>query len=165
MNLQPRIQTIAPKKLIGNQVTMSFTDNKTRELWQAFMPHRNKIINKLNADLICMQIYDGNLNFNNFTPNTTFQKWAVIEVADITNIPPGMQSFTLPGGTYAVFDYKGAASAFAPTFRYIFYEWLPQSGYELDSRPHFEILGAKYKNENPESEEEIWVPLKAQTSD
>jgi AraC family transcriptional regulator len=32
--------------------------------------------------------------------------------------------------------------------------------YELDDRPHFEILGDKYKNNDPNSEEEIWIPIK-----
>ena len=159
MNLQPRIQTITEKNLIGTHVTMSIVDNKTRELWQGFMPRRKEIKNNLNTDLICMQVYDDALDFKAFTPNTPFQKWAALEVTDTADAPQGMQTFTLPGGMYAIFDYKGAPSAFAPTFRYIFYEWLPQSGYELDRRPHFEVLGAKYKNEDPESEEEIWVPI------
>ena len=30
----------------------------------------------------------------------------------------------------------------------------------LDQRPHFEILGSKYKNENPASEEEVRIPIK-----
>ena len=27
------------------------------------------------------------------------------------------------------------------------------------SGPHFEILGAQYKNNEPDSEEEIWIPI------
>jgi AraC family transcriptional regulator len=34
------------------------------------------------------------------------------------------------------------------------------SGYEIDARPHFEILGSKYVNADAESEEEIWIPIK-----
>ncbi|MGK2861531.1 MAG: GyrI-like domain-containing protein [Chitinophagaceae bacterium] len=45
-------------------------------------------------------------------------------------------------------------------FSYIFNTWLPPSGYDLDNRPHFEILGEKYKNDDPLSEEEIWIPIK-----
>jgi AraC family transcriptional regulator len=30
----------------------------------------------------------------------------------------------------------------------------------LDNRPHFEILGEKYKQGSPDSEEEIWIPVK-----
>jgi AraC family transcriptional regulator len=35
---------------------------------------------------------------------------------------------------------------------------LPGSEYFLDNRPHFEVLGDKYKNNDPTSEEEIWKP-------
>ncbi|RYE38364.1 MAG: GyrI-like domain-containing protein, partial [Sphingobacteriales bacterium] len=42
----------------------------------------------------------------------------------------------------------------------IFTEWLPNSAYELDDRPHFELLGSKYKNDDAESEEEIFVPVR-----
>ena len=34
------------------------------------------------------------------------------------------------------------------------------SEYEFDNRPQFEILGEKYKNNAPDSEEEIWIPIK-----
>ncbi|MFM9945765.1 MAG: GyrI-like domain-containing protein, partial [Bacteroidia bacterium] len=42
----------------------------------------------------------------------------------------------------------------------IYGTWIPNSEYNLDNRPHFEILGEKYKNNHPDSEEEIWIPIK-----
>jgi len=71
-----------------------------------------------------------------------------------------METFTIPAGMYAVFLYKGTPAEFGPTFNYIFNTWLPGSAYEADDRPHFEVLGEKYKNNDPESEEEIWVPIR-----
>jgi AraC family transcriptional regulator len=71
-----------------------------------------------------------------------------------------METFTLTSGLYAVFQYKGTANEAAGTFQYILGTWLPNSEYTLDSRPHFEILGEKYKNNDPDSEEEIWIPIK-----
>jgi AraC family transcriptional regulator len=44
-------------------------------------------------------------------------------------------------------------------FQYIYSTWLPASGYALDNRPHFELLGEKYKQGSPHSEEEIWIPI------
>ena len=58
-----------------------------------------------------------------------------------------------------IFDYKGSSTD-TSIFQYIFRTWLPSSSYQLDDRPHFEVLGAKYKNNDPESEEEIWIPIK-----
>jgi AraC family transcriptional regulator len=65
----------------------------------------------------------------------------------------------IPPGTYAVFHYKGLSSD-SSVWRYIYNEWLPNSPWELDHRPHFERLGAKYKNEDPNSEEDIYIPVR-----
>ena len=86
-----------------------------------------------------------------------------IEVSDINAIPDDMESYTLTGGLYAVFTHKGAAATGPETFRYIFGTWLPASEYGLDNRAHFEILGDKYRNDDPDSEEEIWIPIRSKT--
>lgn len=135
---------------------MSFADNKTGLLWQRFMPRRKEIANSLSADLISMQIYPPGFDFN---PQSNFEKWAAIEVSDFGSVPEQMETFVLPGGLYAMFAYTGSSTD-TRIFQYIFMEWLPQSGYRLDNRPHFEVLGEKYKNASPDSEEEIWIPVK-----
>jgi len=71
-----------------------------------------------------------------------------------------METFTLSGGEYAVFDYKGSSDDSSIFFQYIFMTWLPNSEYKLDNRPHFEVLGEKDKNNDSNSEEEIWIPIK-----
>ena len=139
-------------------MTMSFANNKTGELWRSFMPVRKGIANNVGTDLYSMQIYPP-LFFDHFTPVAEFEKWAAIEVASFDTVPEGMETFTLPGGLYAVFFYKGDAANAAQVFQYILGTWLPGSGYALDIRPHFELIGAKYKNGNPDSEEEIWIPV------
>jgi AraC family transcriptional regulator len=30
----------------------------------------------------------------------------------------------------------------------------------MDNRPYFALMGEKYKGENPESEEDFWIPVK-----
>jgi AraC family transcriptional regulator len=159
--MEPRITISEEKKLIGKHLSMSFTDNRTVELWKSFIPCRKEIRNSLTSDLISMQVYDNLLYFRNFDQNAIFEKWAAVEVSDFNTIPAGMEPFTLPYGLYAVFLHKGGASTGTITFRYIFETWLPRSGYNLDIRPHFEILGEKYKNDSPDSEEEIWIPIKS----
>lgn len=159
-NIIPIIQNITSKKLIGKHLTMSFADNKTFALWNSFIPHRKEIRNAIDAiTMYSLQIYNRDF-FVKFNPHTEFEKWAAVEVSDFNAIPEGMESLTIPGGQYAVFHYIGSHNNGQDIFGYIFGEWLPASGYELDERPHFEILGPKYKNGDPESEEEIWIPIK-----
>lgn len=158
--MKPIIKTIAPKILIGKRLSMSFADNKTFSLWNGFMPHRKQILNPVNHDLISMQVYPMGFNFEIFDANAEFDKWAAVEVSDINVVPDGMEMFPLSGGLYAVFMHYGPANQGERTFGYIFRSWLPASEYVLDDRPHFEVLGEKYKNNDPDSEEEIWIPIK-----
>jgi AraC family transcriptional regulator len=158
--MKPRIVTFPEKRLIGKRLRMTLTDNRTVELWKSFMPKRKLILNSKSADLFSIRVYEKIPDFINYTYDTEFEKWAAVEVENFDNVPDEMETFTLPGGLYAVFDYKGAASAGEKIFRYIFETWLPDSAYFLDNRPHFEILGEKYKNEDPESEEEVCIPIK-----
>jgi AraC family transcriptional regulator len=153
------IKNLAGKKLIGKRMTMSFSGDRTGDLWRSFMPRRKEIKNSIGAELYSIQNY-GPSWFDNFNPDALFEKWAAIEVSDFDTVPDEMETLFLPEGLYAVFLYKGAASEAGPTFQYIIGKWLPASEYELDNRPHFEILGDKYRNEDPASEEEIWIPIK-----
>lgn len=137
---------------------MSLADNKTRELWRSFMLLYKTIPQLPTSDLISLQVYEVGY-FSDFDPASKFQKWAAVEMPESAQVPEGLEPFILPGGNYAVFDYKGPAND-PGIFRYIFSTWLPASGYILDDRPHFEVLGDHYKNEDPDSEEEIWIPIK-----
>lgn len=154
----PKIKISAEKKLVGVRLTMSFADYKIGELWRAFLPRRKEITNHLTTDLVSLVVYQPN-HFEAFKPANKFERWAVVEVADFDNIPAGMDSLVLTSGLYAVFDYKGLNTDHS-IFQYILETWLPTSGYALDNRPHFEVLGEKYKNNDPASEEEIWIPIK-----
>ena len=156
--MKPRIETSNERKLVGKRLTMSLTDNKTGQLWESFLSGHRAINNKLNNDLISMQVYQPR-HFADFKPPNEFEKWATSEVADFGNVPSDMETFLLASGLYAVFHYKGSSND-ASIFQYIFGTWLPASDYELDDRPHFEVLGDKYKNNDPISEEEIWIPIK-----
>jgi AraC family transcriptional regulator len=153
--LQPRILELQPKTLAGKQQRMSLVHNQTGLLWQRFMQQRSQLA-AVNNLLYSLQVYNADY-FTSFNPANEFTKWALAEVNDATHLPEGFEAFYLPGGLYAVFDHKGSSTAI---FQEIFSQWLPQSGYVLDDRPHFERLGEKYKNNSADSEEEIWIPVK-----
>jgi AraC family transcriptional regulator len=155
----PRIESITEKKLIGTRIRMRLSDNQTGLLWRDFMPRRKEIRNSLNTNLFSIEIYDRSHDFRDFNLDTEFEKWAAIEVSNFDIIPEQMEAITLTG-MYAVFIYKGDGRDAQTTFEYIFGTWIPNSAYSLDDRAHFEIMGAKYKLNDPSSEEEIWIPIK-----
>lgn len=157
--MQPIIKNLTEKKLIGHFLEMSFIENKTFQLWNGFMPNRKKISNTINANLYSLEVYAEN-HFDNFDPSGSFQKWAAVEVSDYSTIPEGMETLIVPDGLYAVFLHIGPASEGHKTYHYIFTEWLPNSEYTVDERPHFAVMNEKYKKDDPASEEEIWIPIK-----
>lgn len=157
---QPRILTLAPQRLLGKSLAMSVAENKTGLLWQSFAPRIKEIQHRMDANRISLQVYPGDY-FNQFQPQRSFVKWAAVSVASYEGQPADLEEFQLQGGLYAVFDYQGLSSD-PSIFQFIYGEWLPQSDYQLDDRPHFELLGAKYRNEDPLSEEEIWIPIRSE---
>lgn len=144
--------------IVGKRLRMSFADNRTGELWKSFIPRRHEVQQTVGADLYSMQQYPVDF-FTVFNPAAEFEKWAGLEVTEFTSMPSGMDAVIIPAGQYAVFFYRGLHTD-TSIFQYIFTTWLPASDYIVDDRPHFEILGPKYKNNDPASEEEIWIPVK-----
>jgi AraC family transcriptional regulator len=131
--MSPRIEIVQSKKLIGKRMTLSYADYKIGQLWGSFMPDRKHITNPLTNELIALTLYTAD-HFTNFELTNEFEKWACVEV--------------------------GSSAEIAAFYRSIFEEWLPNSNYTLDQRPHVEVMGEKYKNNEPDSEEEIWIPIK-----
>jgi AraC family transcriptional regulator len=156
--MNPRILHSEQKKLVGKKLTMNFLNYNPSELWKNFMPRRKEISDTITNHLIAMTVYKTN-HFKEYKPSNEFIKWATLEVSNFENLPSEMEIFTLEKGLYAVFDYKGLNTDHS-IYNYIYLEWIPNSEYDLDNRPHFEILGEKYKNNDPNSEEEIWIPIK-----
>lgn len=139
---------------------MSLSENKTQELWSSFMPLRKELKHVVGSDLYSLQIYDASYSFKQFNPSAKFVKWAAVEVSSFDNLPEGIETLELEAGLYAVFIHQGTPAQAPKTFGYIFGTWLPNSDYELDARPHFELLGEKYKHNDPSSEEEVWIPIR-----
>jgi len=156
--MNPQIKTFPTTKFIGVHLSFSYADYRAFELWSRFMPRRNEIQNTIGTALYNIQVNPENFDFN---PNTPFVKWAVMAVSAVEFVPNGMEVLKIPEGLYAVFHYQGDQSNTTTFFNQIYTVWLPNSDYELDSRPQFEILGGKYKNNDPTSQEEIWVPIKS----
>ena len=122
------------------------------------MPRRKEIQQSVGTELYSIEIYPSTY-FTNFSLAKEFEKWAAVEVSDFT-VPNELETLICPKGLYAVFIHKGPASEGPKTYQYILMNWLPSSGYQVDLRPHFAVMGEKYKREDPSSEEELWIPVK-----
>ena len=129
-----------------------------------FIPKRNDISNNISEDIFEVLLYN-KAYFKNFNPNNMFIKWACLEVSDFENTHKNMKQLPIESGLYARFNYKGLAKDIGELMTFIHSDWLPNSEYELDDRPHFNILGKKYKNNHPDSQETVCIPIKASAKD
>lgn len=159
MNRQPRIEILPENKFVGKRIIMSFSDDKTHQLWSSFMPRRREIGHVIGTELYSIEVYPPSF-FTDFNSEASFEKWAAVKVSDFDTVPNGMETLISPEGLYTVFKHIGSAGEGPKTYRYIFQSWFPHSDYHLDDRPHFAIMGEKYKKDDPSSEEELWIPVK-----
>ena len=141
--------------LCGASAPMTLRTFTPWTLWPKVMPQLSRVSNRKNKDLISLRSFEGIPVFGpTADPNFTY-----CGGAEVAGPNEGLEHLEIPPGTYAVFHYKGLSSD-SSVWRYIYIEWLPNSPWELDHRPHFERLGAKYKNEDPNSEEDIYIPVR-----
>lgn len=159
--MTPTIQNLPETLLIGKKVRMNFLNNQTQALWQSFIPRKKDIQNTIGTELYSVEVYDSLSYFDSFSPATEFDKWAAVKVTNMTSIPEEMEALTIPAGLYAVFPFKGMASEVPAMYQFILGTWIPSSIYELAHRPHFAVMGEKYKNNDPDSEEELWIPIQS----
>lgn len=153
--MNPKLVNISKKKVVGMRSTMHHQDYENIvALWKGFMPNRKDIQSVINEEFIAIQVYS---DFNSL--EKPFDIWACVEVSDHNSIPNRMEAFEILEGEYVIFSQKGMDAS--RTYQRIMTEWLPTSGYEIDDRSHFQIMGEKYKNGSPDSEEDFYVPVKS----
>lgn len=152
----PRFCEVVSQQLRGHSVLMSHNSNQTQALWSGFRRQQKQYFPHDPDYFYSVNVYPANY-FETFNPDMPFVKHALVsaEYAGNTDLP--WDIFELPGGLYAVFSHKGPDTSI---FQYIYSTWLPSSGYQLDDRPHFEKMPASYVPGHPESEEEIYIPIR-----
>ncbi|WP_027954646.1 GyrI-like domain-containing protein [Halobacillus kuroshimensis] len=158
--MEPQIVQLENVYLIGESRSMTLTEDKTIELWKSFKPKVKMIPERKDEYFYNLSIYPEGFEWNTFACDTCFTRWAAVHVPSNDEPPESMESFTLNGGLYAVFIHKGPAQTFVRTLNTIFNEWLPNSLYDLDERPHFERMGPEYRMDDLNAEEEVWIPIK-----
>lgn len=151
----PQIVQVSEMSVVGIYVEMQKHEtHKIKALWQKFSPRKDEITNLINSKSIAMQTFTIDKNGE---PNKNFNMWACVEVSNLSDIPSDMKGFIIPKGEYIKVIHIGMDAG--KTYQYIITEWLPNSGYKIDDRPHFQVMGDKYKNGSPDSEEDFYVPI------
>jgi len=158
---EPRIEYLDKIQLIGLSIETSLVENKTYELWRNFKMTLKEIDELEAKTFYSVQKYSPDFP-KAFSPSSKFRKWASIENIQKKEIPKTFDTIEI-GGLFAVFIHKGTTATFHLTTQYIFGVWLPSSTYELENNYHFELMDSKYDPNDPETSEEVWIPVKLKT--
>ena len=68
----------------------------------------------------------------------------------------GLETFTVPAASWAIFPGEGTTQSLQELERRILTEWLPSSGYEYGNAPDIEV----YLNADPQDAKyEVWIPV------
>lgn len=146
--------------IVGMKANMSFEtiNEDTGKLARQFMPRLKEVKNRVDNNTLSLQNY-ADFDYKKVSPTMTFEKWVGVEVTNFDDVPEGMETLTIKAGNYLVIDFKGSMQEFIKNWHYLHSQWLPNSEYELDNRPHFEKLSPSYSPISAVNEEEIWNPV------
>jgi len=168
--MENRIEKLEPTTILGKSLEMSLAQDKTQALWQSFGPLVKNIKNRKDRNFISLQKFDSVFDPQNFDPNTRFIKWAGVALHKSSESGhageihqseiQGLNRYEIQGGLYAVFTHVGPASEFRRSMEFIYGEWFPKNGYHVDDREHFEVLPEGYRPDDPNAQEEIWIPIR-----
>lgn len=158
--MKPEIVQFPGILLTGISARTTFNVDITPGLWARFIARIHKpFVTQFAPEQYSAALYPEGF-FDDFRPDLPFEKWAAGHYSGNGLVDPSLQQLDISPGLYAVFTFTGRASEAAPFFAFIFNEWLPQSGFQVDTRPHFEILPPGYRPEDPEMTELVYIPVK-----
>jgi AraC family transcriptional regulator len=89
-----------------------------------------------------------------------FEYLAGVEVESFDGLPDQLGRMRVPAQKYAVFTHDGHVSQLGATWRHIWQEWLPASGYQDAETPPFELYGERFDPDTGEGGFEIWFPIR-----
>jgi AraC family transcriptional regulator len=81
------------------------------------------------------------------TPPSECRYDACIEIAADAAVPGGFQTARLPGGKYALGEFRGTSAEMPEAWEQMTGHWMPKSGMQLDARPMFELYRASDTND------------------
>lgn len=164
VSLTPEIYEQEPLLLVGLRTVFYSVDSDKNNigqelppLWGAFLARLAEIPNTVAGE--CYGVVR-----QERADSERLEYHAAIAVTDIASLPANMVSLTVPAGTYARFEHRGAAHRGAAqrvdhTVSYAYATWLPQSSRRHTYAPDLEIYGARYHATSEDSVFHYAIPI------
>lgn len=157
--IEPKYAKLDNLKIIGVELKTTAENGQNHkqipEFWEKYFDHKlaDKIPNKLNNN----KCYGICKDFNETTG--IFSYIIGVETSSLTEIPGGFIGFEIPQANYAVFTSKAKnPEEIQETWKFIFTDWLQNSGKEHACKPELEVYDQRMESENPEMD--IYIPIK-----
>lgn len=152
--MEPEIVILKEQKLYGLALDMSLVQNTTHQLFQDLMTIRSqKELHPI--PVFDIKIYPDNY-FEAFNPNQIFTKWVAIDLTSTAD-QEQLHPIHLPAGKYAKFS-NPYEFGNPQIYQDILQKWLPNSNFQLDNRPHFDVFLPQ--KDRAHIKEEIYIPIK-----
>jgi AraC family transcriptional regulator len=155
---EPQILETQAIELVGIAQDMNLMSMPIAELWKRFRSHE-AVRTKSIPNFYSVQHYHAPVDLQNFSPAAIFTKWAAAPKEFFDDLPEECVSLFIPEGLYAQFEVIAPPTAAKEVFGFIYGEWLPKSGYQLDHRHQLEVLPHDYSTKGDQAREVIWIPI------
>lgn len=154
--MEPKIVDRDRIVLVGLPYFGDASEGKFGQAWHRFMQHDMNLTNRVNEHAAYGVEYYG----PEFHEEHKWHYFPSVEVSDLNDFPTIFFAKILPAAQYAVFTSTGGLSKLSETFQYAYMTWLPASEYEVAHPFDFEYYGERYRGDVPESEVDIYIPIK-----
>lgn len=125
---------------------------KIGPLWQTFVSRIEEISARVNPEAMV------SMGLTNDRP-TDFTYYASIEVEDVSEVPEGMVSITVPAASYAVFTHKGSTDKLGDTINQA-RRTIKESGYGINHDAYwFELYDKRFNPASEDSELDLYFPI------
>lgn len=139
-------------------------ENEIGRLWNRFMTyltHYGNCVKHVKGDQVAYEVH---VEAGETAQTGEWEIFVGMEVEKLEDVPIQLVAKILPPSTYAVFTFQGEQIT-SDWHRYIYQEWMPDSGYEVAHRFSFQLYDERFKGlENlDESELDVYVAVKSST--
>ena len=147
--MEPRFVTKPAFTAVGMLYHGKNENHEIAQMWQVFNPRIREI----------QHISDGAFGLC-LPPDESgeFSYLASMGVSDASDVPAGMEIWQVPEQHYTVFTCT--LPTLGETYRYVFENWLPQSGYEYSEGADFEYYDEDFDPESPDGVMYVYIPVR-----
>ena len=156
VSLTPELRQFEGRLVAGPGMDYNFGVDplEINRLWRSFIPRQAELNPEIRPGAAYGVNYAGTLS------GSGFRHIAALPVTKTQTVPPDMETFHLPEGTYAVFTHTGRLADFPKTVTHIWGTALTKSGLEPAADLDFELYDERFDAETLEGAIEVWIPVR-----